>query len=171
MRALTERGQDVTLLDLAHVAEHDAFLTRLADVQGQLVDSLKGIEPVKALGLLEVCPVQGTDPDVYRAFCAFAETVIGKTVVQVKDTPNFVGNRIGGLCLFLPFRFDTDGLNPLDIDLPPGDPIPSDSRAKWALESRQRLQMLEALPGPPIAILAESPEASAIAEGEAAGGD
>jgi murein DD-endopeptidase MepM/ murein hydrolase activator NlpD len=62
-------------------------------------------------------------------------------------------------------------LNPLDIDLPPGDPIPSDSRAKWALESRQRLQMLEALPGPPIAILAESPEASAIAEGEAAGGD
>jgi len=72
--------------------------------------------PVKALGLLEVCPVEGTDPDAYRAFCSFAETVIGKTVVQVKDTPNFVGNRIGGLCLFLPFRLDTAGLNSLDID-------------------------------------------------------
>ncbi len=72
--------------------------------------------PVKALGLLEVCPVEGTDPDAYRAFCDFSEKVLGKTVVQVKDTPNFVGNRIGGLCLFLPFRLDTDGLNPLDID-------------------------------------------------------
>jgi 3-hydroxyacyl-CoA dehydrogenase len=72
--------------------------------------------PVKALGLLEVCPVDGTDPDVYRTFCRYAETVIGKTVVQVKDTPNFVGNRIGGLCLFLPFRLATAGLNSLDID-------------------------------------------------------
>jgi len=72
--------------------------------------------PVKALGLLEVCPVEGTDPDAYRAFCDFAATVLGKTVVQVKDTPNFVGNRIGGLCLFLPFRLDTEGLNLLDID-------------------------------------------------------
>jgi 3-hydroxyacyl-CoA dehydrogenase len=72
--------------------------------------------PVKALGLLEVCPVDGTEPDAYQAFCAFAETVIGKTVVQVRDTPNFVGNRIGGLCLFLPMRLDTAGLNVLDID-------------------------------------------------------
>ena len=72
--------------------------------------------PVKALGLLEVCPVEGTDPDVYRAFCDFAENVLGKTVVQVRDTPNFVGNRIGGLGLFLPFRIDTAGLNLLDID-------------------------------------------------------
>ena len=72
--------------------------------------------PVKALGLLEVCPVDGTDPDAYRAFCDFGETVLGKTVVQVRDTPNFVGNRIGGLCLFLPFRLDTAGLNPFDID-------------------------------------------------------
>jgi 3-hydroxyacyl-CoA dehydrogenase len=72
--------------------------------------------PVKALGLLEVCPVEGTDADVYHAFCEFAEKVIGKTVVQVKDTPNFVGNRIGGLCLFLPFHLHTSGLNLLDID-------------------------------------------------------
>lgn len=72
--------------------------------------------PVKALGLLEVCPVEGTDPDVYADFCHFAETRLGKAVIQVKDTPNFVGNRIGGLCLFLPFRLKTDGLNAIDID-------------------------------------------------------
>lgn len=72
--------------------------------------------PVKVLGLLEVCPVKGTDPDRYQAFCEFAEKMVGKTVVQVKDTPNFVGNRIGGLALFLPFRLETAGLNTLDID-------------------------------------------------------
>lgn len=72
--------------------------------------------PVKALGLLEVCPVEGTDPETYRAFCEFAEKVLGKTVVQVKDTPNFIGNRIGGMCLFLPFHLDTTGLNLADID-------------------------------------------------------
>lgn len=72
--------------------------------------------PVKALGLLEVCPVEGTDPEIYRAFCEFAEKTLGKTVVQVKDTPNFIGNRIGGMCLFLPFHLDTTGLNLADID-------------------------------------------------------
>lgn len=72
--------------------------------------------PIKVLGLLEVCPVEGTDPEVFAAFCRFAEYTLGKTVVRVKDTPNFVGNRIGGLCLFLPFRLDTTGLTVLDID-------------------------------------------------------
>ncbi|MDP6778084.1 MAG: 3-hydroxyacyl-CoA dehydrogenase NAD-binding domain-containing protein, partial [Candidatus Latescibacteria bacterium] len=72
--------------------------------------------PVKALGLLEVCPVEGTDPDLYDAFCHFASHTIGKTVVHVRDTPNFVGNRIGGFALFLPFRLDTAELSVLDID-------------------------------------------------------
>jgi len=62
-------------------------------------------------------------------------------------------------------------LNPLAIDLPPGDPIPSDSWAKWALESRQRLKMLGTLDGPPIAVLAESPETATPPDVEATGGN
>jgi 3-hydroxyacyl-CoA dehydrogenase len=72
--------------------------------------------PVKALGLLEVCPVEGADPDLFDSFCHFAAHTVGKTVVQVRDTPNFVGNRIGGFGLFLPFRLDTAELNVIDID-------------------------------------------------------
>lgn len=68
-------------------------------------------------------------------------------------------------------RSDGSVLNPLRVQLPPGDPIPTDSWAKWALESRQRLKMLETLPGAPIAVLAESPEVASLAEGEATGGD
>lgn len=72
--------------------------------------------PVKVLGLLEVCPVAGTDPEIFKGFCHFATHTLGKTVVKVKDTPNFVGNRIGGLGLLLPFHLDIQGLSVLDID-------------------------------------------------------
>ncbi|MFO8175042.1 MAG: peptidoglycan DD-metalloendopeptidase family protein [Longimicrobiales bacterium] len=61
--------------------------------------------------------------------------------------------------------------NPLDIDLPPGEPVPADARGRWALESIERLQMLQPLPGPPIELLAEAPAPDAEADGSAAGGD
>ncbi len=61
-------------------------------------------------------------------------------------------------------------LNPLSIRLPPGDPVPSTSLGKWALESRARLEMLETLPGIPIPVLAEAPNEQAPEEGAAAGG-
>ena len=67
-------------------------------------------------------------------------------------------------------RSDGTALNPLRVILPPGDPVPSDAWGKWALESRQRLILLEELPGPPIAVLAESPEPATASGGEAAGG-
>jgi len=67
-------------------------------------------------------------------------------------------------------RRDGSALNPLRVRLPPGDPIPSDSWGKWALESRKRLGMLETLPGPPIAFLVEAPESDSSSESEPAGG-
>jgi 3-hydroxyacyl-CoA dehydrogenase len=95
-------------------------LNRMAAKQSEAFRQSYGLShffnPVKALGLLEVCPAEGADLEKHQAFRQFAETVIGKSVVQVRDTPNFVGNRIGGLCLFLPFRLDTAELNLLDID-------------------------------------------------------
>lgn len=61
-------------------------------------------------------------------------------------------------------------LDPLEVRLPPGDPVPSDAWGKWALESRDRLRMLETMDGPPIAVLAETPEAAAVPDGETNGG-
>lgn len=68
-------------------------------------------------------------------------------------------------------KADGGVLNPLDVRLPPGDPIPTNSWAKWALESRQRLQMLATLEGLPIAVLAEAPQPVPQSDGDATGGD
>ena len=51
--------------------------------------------PPRYLKLLEVIPTKDTDPDVLEFMKKFGEDVLGKGVVQAKDTPNFIGNRIG----------------------------------------------------------------------------
>lgn len=61
--------------------------------------------------------------------------------------------------------------NPLDINLPPGEPIPADARGRWALQSLQRLSLMDALPGPPIALLAEAPAPDSTSSRASAGGD
>ena len=51
--------------------------------------------PPRYLKLLEVIPTQHTDKDVLGFMKQFCEDKLGKGVVEAKDTPNFVGNRIG----------------------------------------------------------------------------
>lgn len=51
--------------------------------------------PPRYLKLFEVIPTADTDPDVLRRVSAFARVHLGKGVVVAKDTPNFIGNRIG----------------------------------------------------------------------------
>ena len=51
--------------------------------------------PVRYMRLLEMVPCDDTDPDLFRAMAEFGDHVLGKGIVYGKDTPNFVGNRIG----------------------------------------------------------------------------
>ncbi|SEQ28452.1 3-hydroxyacyl-CoA dehydrogenase/enoyl-CoA hydratase family protein [Piscibacillus halophilus] len=51
--------------------------------------------PPRYLKLLEVIPNQDTDPEVLEFMKTFGEDVLGKGVVEAKDTPNFIANRIG----------------------------------------------------------------------------
>ncbi len=51
--------------------------------------------PPRYLHLLELVAAPGTDAGVLAAFGHFAERRLGKGVVTAKDTPNFIGNRIG----------------------------------------------------------------------------
>src|SRR5699024_5055463 len=51
--------------------------------------------PPRYLKLLEVIPTKDTDPDVLAFMKRFGEDVLGKGVVEAKDTPNFIANRIG----------------------------------------------------------------------------
>ncbi|MFO7714354.1 3-hydroxyacyl-CoA dehydrogenase NAD-binding domain-containing protein [Desulfosarcina sp.] len=51
--------------------------------------------PVRYMKLLEIIPGEETRPDVLAFMADFGERVMGKGIVWAKDTPNFVGNRIG----------------------------------------------------------------------------
>ena len=51
--------------------------------------------PPRYLKLLEIIPTKHTDADVLAFMKQFSENVLGKGVVEAKDTPNFVANRIG----------------------------------------------------------------------------
>ncbi len=51
--------------------------------------------PPRYLPLLEVIPTAETLPDVVSRVQRFADLRLGKGVVCVKDSPNFVGNRVG----------------------------------------------------------------------------
>ncbi|MEO5627137.1 MAG: 3-hydroxyacyl-CoA dehydrogenase/enoyl-CoA hydratase family protein [Dokdonella sp.] len=51
--------------------------------------------PPRYMHLVELIPDQQTDRDVLAGLEAFLTTTLGKGVVYAKDTPNFIGNRIG----------------------------------------------------------------------------
>ncbi|WP_026584720.1 3-hydroxyacyl-CoA dehydrogenase/enoyl-CoA hydratase family protein [Bacillus sp. J33] len=51
--------------------------------------------PPRYLKLLEVIPTKNTNPEVLSFIKQFGEDVLGKGVVEAKDTPNFIANRIG----------------------------------------------------------------------------
>lgn len=51
--------------------------------------------PPRFLKFLEIIPTTDTDPEVVEYMRTFGERVLGKGVVIAKDTPNFIGNRVG----------------------------------------------------------------------------
>ncbi|MGO4549842.1 3-hydroxyacyl-CoA dehydrogenase/enoyl-CoA hydratase family protein [Lysobacter sp. 2RAF19] len=51
--------------------------------------------PPRYMHLAELIPAQTTDPEILEALETFLVTTLGKGVVIAKDTPNFIGNRIG----------------------------------------------------------------------------
>lgn len=57
--------------------------------------------PPRYMKLLEIIPTKDTDPDVIKDMLQFRENGLGKGTVQGKDTPNFIGNRIGVYSLFV----------------------------------------------------------------------
>ena len=60
--------------------------------------------PPRYLKLLEVIPTKDTDPEVLSFVKTFGEDKLGKGVVEAKDTPNFIANRIGTYGLLVTVR-------------------------------------------------------------------
>ncbi|MCH7612375.1 MAG: 3-hydroxyacyl-CoA dehydrogenase/enoyl-CoA hydratase family protein [Candidatus Marinimicrobia bacterium] len=51
--------------------------------------------PPRYMHLLELVKSEFTSEDIYNTMAEFGENVLGKGIVHAKDTPNFIGNRIG----------------------------------------------------------------------------
>ena len=60
--------------------------------------------PPRYMRLLEIIPGPDTDPSALDAISRFGDKRLGKTVVLAKDTPNFIGNRIGIFALMNTIR-------------------------------------------------------------------
>jgi len=73
--------------------------------------------PVRYMHLLEIIPGADTDPEVLSFMANFGERRLGKGIVWAKDTPNFVGNRIGvyGMVKAMQLMLE-DGLSITEVD-------------------------------------------------------
>ena len=51
--------------------------------------------PPRYMQLLELVRGKETSEETYNSMIEFGESILGKGIVHAKDTPNFIGNRIG----------------------------------------------------------------------------
>ena len=65
--------------------------------------------PPRWMHLLEVIPWAGTDPAVVQSAADFCDRALGKGIVPCRDTPNFIGNRVGIAEMLLTFRAALEG--------------------------------------------------------------
>ncbi len=56
--------------------------------------------PPRYMRLMELVATTGTDPEVMTGMADFIGTRLGKGIVFAKDTPNFIGNRIGVYAIY-----------------------------------------------------------------------
>ncbi len=97
----------------------------------------------------------------YGHMSRFEKGVRVGTRVRQGQTIGYVGmtGLANGPHCHYEMRRDGAALDPLSIRLPPGDPVPTSDWGRWVLESRERLGLLESLPGPRIFRMAENPDA------------
>jgi 3-hydroxyacyl-CoA dehydrogenase len=78
--------------------------------------------PVRYMKLLELVAGPDTSIETLDAVRRFGEDGLGKGIVQGKDTPNFVGNRIGAHAMMATIHLMLEqGLSPEDVDALTGE--------------------------------------------------
>lgn len=80
--------------------------------------------PVRYMHLLEIISGEETLPEILEFMSDFGERILGKGIVRAKDTPNFVGNRIGvqGMVKAMQLMIE-DGLTIPEVDALFGPPM------------------------------------------------
>jgi 3-hydroxyacyl-CoA dehydrogenase len=73
--------------------------------------------PPRYLRLLEVIPTQATKPEVVDFLMHYGDVYLGKQTVLAKDTPAFIGNRVGVYAMAKIYQLTTDlGLRIESVD-------------------------------------------------------
>ncbi len=73
--------------------------------------------PVRMMPLLELVSGEDTDPAIMEELHAFCDEQLGKGVVPCKDTPGFLGNRVGCYAIQTALHIANDmGLSPTEAD-------------------------------------------------------
>lgn len=73
--------------------------------------------PPRYLQLLEIIPTADTDEEVIRFLMHYGEQFLGKTTVLAKDTPAFIGNRIGVFSLMSLLQYvEKTGMSVEEVD-------------------------------------------------------
>ncbi len=80
--------------------------------------------PPRYLRLLEIIPTTDTDPQLVQFLMRYGDLYLGKQTVLCKDTPAFIGNRIGVYAMGKVYQLTTDlGLSIEEVDALTGPPL------------------------------------------------
>jgi 3-hydroxyacyl-CoA dehydrogenase len=102
---------------------HDMMQGRTASFKKRFL-VMHFFNPVRYMKLLELVAGPDTDQATVEAIQRFGEDQLGKGTVFGKDTPNFVGNRIGVHAMMTTIHLMLEeGLTPEDVDAITGTPM------------------------------------------------
>ncbi len=94
-----------------------AIAADLPEAARSRLAGLHFFNPPRYMHLLEIVPSRFTEPKVVAELEAFGDRVLGKGVVICRDTPNFIGNRIGIADMLLTFSAAAaGGYTPEEVD-------------------------------------------------------
>ena len=121
-RSLFEKLENT--LDEGTIVASNTSGLRIADMLQGRGDSFRKnflvmhfFNPVRYMKLLELVAGEETDPTAVERMKVFGEDQLGKGIVVGKDTPNFVGNRIGCYSMSLTMNEMLEAnLTPEDVD-------------------------------------------------------
>jgi 3-hydroxyacyl-CoA dehydrogenase len=128
-QALFEKLEKVVPADCI-IASNTSGL-RIKDMVAGRTDTFKKnflvlhfFNPVRYMKLLEIVVGPETSKETIERVNHFGENVLGKGLVYGKDTPNFIGNRIGIQAMMSTIhQMSKDGLTPEDVDNITGTPM------------------------------------------------
>jgi len=102
--------------------------------------------PPRFMKLVELIPTPETSSETLERIASFCEVNLGKTVVRAKDTPNFIGNRIGIFNLLNAVRLTLKhGLRIEDVDRMTGTQIGWPKSGTFRLADMIGLDVLDSI--------------------------